>query len=61
VGVARIIPMTVERKLKESFQCITVGCDGTLEFIGSGIEHNAAYKCEECGLILNVVSPPKEE
>jgi len=50
----------MERSLKESFECITIDCEGTIRFVGSGIEHNAAYKCEECGLVLNVVSSQRK-
>lgn len=44
--------------LKTEFPCIAVGCDGTLKFKGSDLEHSAVYTCEKCNMVIAVVNPP---
>jgi hypothetical protein len=46
-------------KIKESFDCITVGCNGKLEFKGKDDENGPIFYCQNCKIVIAVVSSPR--
>jgi len=45
-------------RLEPQVKCITKNCDGTLEFKGRDIKHEAIYVCKRCQIVIGVINPP---